>query len=180
MIQQLMRTRRLLAGAVVSTVLLGACSGGASPTPLAATQPPAATIAPASPSAEASAAAASAPASAPAGASAAEVDVATTGTLAPYLTGANGKTLYVYAKDTSSTSTCTGGCASAWPPLTVAAGASATAGTGVTGTLATSARADGSMQVTYNGKPLYYFASDSKAGDTGGNGVAGVWSVAKP
>jgi predicted lipoprotein with Yx(FWY)xxD motif len=51
---------------------------------------------------------------------------------------------------------------------------------GATGTFATFARPDGTMQVSYNGKPLYYFAKDTKAGDTNGQGVGGKWFIAAP
>ena len=50
----------------------------------------------------------------------------------------------------------------------------------MTGTLTTFARPDGKMQVAYNGVPLYYFAADTKAGDTTGQGKAGKWFVASP
>ena len=70
-------------------------------------------------------------------------------------------------------------CAATWPPFVVASGAP-TAGTGVTGALTTFARADGAMQVAINGLPLYYYAADTKAGDTTGQGVGGKWFVASP
>lgn len=50
----------------------------------------------------------------------------------------------------------------------------------MTGALATITRADGTTQVTYDGHPLYYYAADVQAGDTNGEGVGGVWHVAKP
>ena len=50
----------------------------------------------------------------------------------------------------------------------------------MTGTLATFARKDGTLQVTVNGRPLYYYAGDAKAGDTTGQGVGGKWFVATP
>jgi predicted lipoprotein with Yx(FWY)xxD motif len=102
-----------------------------------------------------------------------------TTSLGPVLTGPNGLTLYTRTGDTATSSTCTGSCATNWPPLTVAAGATATAGTGVTGTLATLTRADGTIQVTYNGLPLYGWKNDAKPGDVTGQGVGG-FSVAKP
>ena len=82
------------------------------------------------------------------------INLATT-SLGPVLIGPNGPTLYTHSGDTATSSSCTGGCATAWPPLSVAAGAKATGGTGVTGTLGTLTRADGNSQVTYNGLPLY-------------------------
>lgn len=106
------------------------------------------------------------------------VNMATT-TLGPVLTAANGLTLYVHAGDTATSSTCTGGCATAWPPLAVAAGGSATAGAGVTGTLGTLTRADGTTQVTYKGLPVYGWKNDTKPGDVTGQNVNG-FTVAKP
>ena len=104
------------------------------------------------------------------------IGTATT-SLGTVLAGPNGKTLYIHAGDSATASTCSGGCATAWPPLTVAAGQRASAGSGVTGQLATFTRADGSSQVTYNGLPLYYWQGDTKPGDVTGQGVAG-FSVA--
>jgi predicted lipoprotein with Yx(FWY)xxD motif len=88
----------------------------------------------------------------------------------------------VFAKDTTpNKSNCTSDqCVQNWPAFTLDPGETAVAGDGVTGTIATFARADGSMQVSYNGAPPYYFAGDSAAGDTNGDGVGGVWSLAKP
>jgi predicted lipoprotein with Yx(FWY)xxD motif len=108
------------------------------------------------------------------------VATATSPTLGVYLTGASGMTLYILTKDAPNQSTCTGSCATNWPPLTVAAGGSAQAGTGATGTFGTITRADGSVQVVHNGMPLYYFKGDTKAGDTNGQGTGGVWFIATP
>ena len=93
------------------------------------------------------------------------------------LAGPNGMTLYVFANDTDGTSTCTGGCADAWPPL-LGDGADVVAGDGVSGSFATTTRDDGDQQVTHNGQPLYYYADDAAAGDAKGDGVGGVWSIA--
>ena len=105
---------------------------------------------------------------------------AASGAVGPYLTGPNGMTLYTLKTDSAGTSTCSGTCAQNWPPLTVASGAAFQPGSGVTGTLASFARSDGSQQVTYNGAPLYYFGGDKAAGDTNGQGVGGKWYVAAP
>jgi predicted lipoprotein with Yx(FWY)xxD motif len=88
--------------------------------------------------------------------------------------------VYTFTKDTkdSGTSACTGGCITKWPALTVAAGATPSGGTGVSGTLATITRDDGTLQVTYNGLPLYFFANDAKAGDA--NGIYENWEAVKP
>ena len=99
------------------------------------------------------------------------VDAATLPTFGMVLTGPNGMTLYTHAGDSATSSTCTGGCATAWPPLT--ATGQPTAGTGVTGKLGTLTRPDGTIQVTYAGLPLYYWQGDAKAGDVTGNGVNG-------
>ena len=96
-----------------------------------------------------------------------------TTSLGMILTGPTGNTLYIHAGDSATKSTCTGGCATAWPPLTVSAGGKASAGSGVTGQLGTLTRDDGSTQVTYAGMPLYYWQADAKAGDTTGQNVNG-------
>ncbi len=132
-------------------------------------------------SASATQAPAAAPSSGVAGASgqpaAASVGTATAAGLGPFLTGAGGRTLYILTKDSPGTSTCSGGCASAWPPFTVS-GTVPSAGSGVTGKLATLTRSDGGIQVTYDGMPLYYFSGDNAAGQTNGQGLQGIWYVA--
>jgi predicted lipoprotein with Yx(FWY)xxD motif len=85
--------------------------------------------------------------------------------------GGSGFTLYQFASDTagSGKSACTGSCATKWPPLTVAAGTTPSAGAGASGTLGTIKRDDGTTQVTYNGSPVYHYSGDSASGDTNGN-----------
>ena len=112
-----------------------------------------------------------------AGSGASSVSTAS-GALGTYLTGADGRTLYVFTKDSPNASTCSGTCAQTWPAFTVGNGQVPQPGSGVTGMLATFARADGTTQVTVNGMPLYYYSGDSKAGDTNGQGKLGVWFVA--
>ncbi len=93
---------------------------------------------------------------------------------ATVLTNAKGFTLYWFAPDTPTTSKCNGSCATFWPPVK----GPATAGTGVTGKLATIKRSDGSLQATYNGHPLYTYSGDSAPGQAKGNGLnasGGVW-----
>jgi len=106
----------------------------------------------------------------------------TSATLGTYLIGPKGLALYTHAGDSPSSSTCTGSCAVAWPPLLVPAGAQASGDTGVTGAFGTLTRADGTIQVTYLGNPLYYWKGDTKAGDTTGEDVNGflVAGVAGP
>jgi predicted lipoprotein with Yx(FWY)xxD motif len=105
------------------------------------------------------------------------VAVATTG-LGAVLVDAKGRTLYAFTKDKGSQSVCTGQCAATWPALAVQA--APTAGTGVQASLlSTSRQANGATQVTYGGKPLYYFAGDAKPGDTKGQGLNSVWFVVR-
>ena len=93
------------------------------------------------------------------------------------LAGAGGKTLYTLSTDTSDTSTCTGNCATTWPPL-LGDGSQVTPGDGVSGSFGTITRPGGEKQVTHDGKPLYYYSGDQTAGDSSGDGVGGVWSIA--
>ena len=153
---------RLASLIAAAALLVAACSGAA------------ATAAPTSgPAADASSAAGSG--------AAYEVKVAQDSKLGAHLAGQDGKSLYLLTADSASTSTCTGGCATAWPPLELNPGESVKAGDGVTGALTTTKRSDdGKMQVTYNGIPLYYFAKDAKAGDINGQGIKGVWFLVAP
>ncbi len=113
-------------------------------------------------------------------ASDATIQVTKDAKLGDILTDSKGMTLYQFAKDQANVSNCNGGCATAWPPLAVAAGQTPTAGDGISGKLDVITRQDGSRQVTYTGLPLYAFSGDSKPGDTNGQGVAGVWSIVHP
>ena len=102
--------------------------------------------------------------------------------LGQILVDGNGKTLYLFEADTSSQSTCSGACAQAWPPLTTNGGPKA-AGSASQPLLGTTARSDGTTQVTYSGHPLYYFVNDTKPGDTTGEGSTAFgagWDVLSP
>ncbi len=92
------------------------------------------------------------------------------------LVTSKGLTLYTLSAETHGRFICTGSCTSTWPPLTLKAGAKPT-GVAHLGTIK---RADGRRQVTYNGRPLYRFASDTKKGDAGGEGFVdvGTWHAA--
>ena len=95
-------------------------------------------------------------------------------TLISIMTDGKGRALYLFTKDERNKSNCVDACAQNWPPLTVKG--EAKAGAGAMSTLiGTTARADGSTQVTYNGWPLYYFAKDEKPGDVKGQNVGAVW-----
>ena len=87
------------------------------------------------------------------------------------LVSANGHTLYLFRHDHGPKSTCYGACATNWPPL-LTTSANVTGGSGVKGAmLGTTRRADGKLQVTYHGHPLYRFFLDKKAGQTKGQGL---------
>lgn len=108
------------------------------------------------------------------------VMVAEDATLGQILVDSRGFTLYTFTNDTANSgeSACVDACVNAWPPLTVegegAYDAAIAAGFG------TITRPEGTTQVTYNGMPLYFFASDAAPGDTTGHEVGGVWFVATP
>lgn len=90
------------------------------------------------------------------------------------LTNTGGYTLYWFAPDTPNTSVCNGTCAAYWPPTI----GSQAAGSGVTGTLGTIKRSDGSIEATYNGHPLYTYVGDSAPGQNTGNNInlnGGLW-----
>jgi predicted lipoprotein with Yx(FWY)xxD motif len=151
-----MLAARRFAGLLVgSLVLVAACSSGGAAT----TAPP------------------SAPPPSAAG-STLTIGMATT-SLGAVLVGPDGLTLYTHAGDTATSSSCTGACATAWPPLTVTAGQTAALASGITGTLGTLTRADGTVQVTYDGLPLYGWQNDKAPGDVTGQNVNG-FTVATP
>lgn len=105
--------------------------------------------------------------------SAAPAKVTGTGAAA-VLVDAKGMTLYVNDKDTPGKSTCNGGCAANWPPL------AATAADKANGTWTIATRDDGSLQWAYNGKPVYGWKNDKAPGEATGDGVGGIWHVARP
>ena len=88
-------------------------------------------------------------------------------------TDARGMTLYTFDKDTAGKSSCDGDCAIKWPPFKAEAGAKAE------GEWTVVKRTDGSMMWAYDGKPLYTYQGDMKAGDMTGDGVGGNWHIAK-
>ncbi|MER8503441.1 MULTISPECIES: hypothetical protein [unclassified Mesorhizobium] len=88
-------------------------------------------------------------------------------------TDASGMTLYTYDKDEAGKSNCYDKCAANWPPLKADANAKAE------GEWTIVDRTDGTRMWAYEGKPLYTFIKDKKAGDVTGEGVGGVWHIAK-
>src|SRR5437870_2845758 len=137
-----------VAGLALAPFAVAACGGGAS----ASTTPPKASTPPTS------------------------VGTASTA-LGTILVDSQGRTLYLFTHDSGSTSTCSGACATAWPPLL--ANGTPTAAAGATASLlGTTKRADGTTQVTYHGHPLYRFVKDVNPGQTNGQGVVafgGSW-----
>jgi len=141
-----------IAGLAAAVLAIAACGSSAS----SSSSPPAAA------------------ASSPAAGSSATTLKSTTINGTQVLTNSAGFTLYWFVPDTSTTSKCTGSCAAFWPPVK----GPATAGSGVTGTLGTITRPDGSTQAAYDGHPLYTYAGDSAPGQAKGNGLnvsGGVW-----
>ena len=109
----------------------------------------------------------------------ASIEVSSQGSAGPHLVDADGMTLYLFTKDERNISNCSGGCAEAWPPLLTID--STSAGDGLDSErLSTFEREDGSQHVTYNGKPLYYFATDADSGDTLGQDRGDVWYLVSP
>lgn len=97
--------------------------------------------------------------------------------LGEILVDGEGNTLYLFTPDQQGESTCYDQCESAWPPLV----GEVTAGDGADPALVGSTiRTDGTVQVTYNDWPLYYFAGDEAPGDTNGQGLNDVWFVVAP
>lgn len=198
-------TRRAVLAATVSSIALAGCAGGGpgggsdvttTPTPTATatesppeTSPPTATPTdtssptdtpspPATPT-DTPTPTASQPTATPT-AQPATVQVRSHPELGDILVDSAGMTLYMFDSDTQGeeASTCSGGCADAWPPLTVDGEPSA--GPDVTADLTTFERSDGSTQVAANGWPLYYYAGDGEVGDAAGQGADDVWWVLDP
>ncbi|MCF6302587.1 MAG: hypothetical protein L3J13_05225 [Devosiaceae bacterium] len=82
--------------------------------------------------------------------------------------------LYFYGKDGQGVSNCYGECATNWPPALLDANAQ------LGENYSLFERTDGMMQIAYKGRPLYRFSGDQGVGDVNGDGVGGVWELAKP
>lgn len=149
--------------------LLSGCGGGATTTTPTSAAP--ATSAPA----ETSAPATSAPASM--AAAALSVGQSKAGQI---VVADQGLSVYFFTKNTkdSGNSACTGACLTSWPPVTSTTATPTV--NGVTGKIGTIPTADGKMQVTINGMPIYYYSKDQTAGDITGQGVGGVWYLVSP
>ena len=98
------------------------------------------------------------------------------------LVNSQGRTLYLFGRDSRGKSACSGKCASFWPPL-IAAGKPRAAAGARASLLGTTRRADGRLQVTYNHHPLYTFVKDTKRGQTKGEGLSAFgahWYAVSP
>jgi predicted lipoprotein with Yx(FWY)xxD motif len=93
------------------------------------------------------------------------------GKIGTFLVDGHGRTLYLFQKDKTKRSRCSGACATDWPPL-LTSGKAKASGSVRKALLGTTKRSDGKTQVTYKGHPLYTYAGDQKAGDTNGQGVS--------
>ena len=153
--------RKIWAAAGLAALALAVSACGSSSSSSSATSTPAA-------------GASSPAASAPASSASANMVLSTTINGTQVLTNSKGFTLYWFVPDTSTKSNCNGSCATYWPPVK----GPVTAGSGVTGTLGTITRSDGSTQATYDGHPLYTYVGDTAPGQAKGNGLnlsGGVW-----
>jgi predicted lipoprotein with Yx(FWY)xxD motif len=109
----------------------------------------------------------------------AELSVATDSALGEFLVGNGGMTLYMFTRDEPNMVNCAGDCLVQWPPLITQG--EPVLGEGVDPALVgTAEMEDGSLIVTYNEMPLYYWFADTQPGDTTGQGVGDVWFVVSP
>jgi predicted lipoprotein with Yx(FWY)xxD motif len=88
----------------------------------------------------------------------------------------SGMVLYTYKNDAKQASNCYDQCAVKWPPVYV--DGEIRSSSSIKADIATSVRNDGRMQATYKGLPLYYYSGDQNPGDTNGDGLEGLWSLA--
>jgi predicted lipoprotein with Yx(FWY)xxD motif len=157
------------AAVAVAGLTVAACGGGSTyHAPASSSSPP--TTAPAAPAASASSASSAQPTT--------SVTIAARSSrLGQIVVDAAGNTLYAFDKDTagSGSSACYAACAAVWPAATL--NGQPSAGPGLTGTLATLTRTDGTKQISLNGHPLYHYAGDGAPGDTNGDGFGGIWHV---
>ncbi|WP_338177051.1 hypothetical protein [Candidatus Dormiibacter inghamiae] len=99
------------------------------------------------------------------------------GNLGEVLTDGQGRTLYHFLPEKDRKVSCTGSCATIWPPLLVPGSTGPTQASGLPGAVGVVTRPDGRTQVTYNEWPLYTFSGDKRPGDVAGQGIAGSWFV---
>ncbi len=148
----------------IMIVALAACAPAPTPTPV---PPPPPTSVP--------------PTAAPTAAPAKPValKVVQNAALGKFIADGDGRTLYMLARDSKNTATCYDDCAKRWPPYVIQGKTDAMEGINAT-LVATTQRKEGTTQITYNGWPLYYWAADTKPGDTFGQGIGNTWWVVTP
>lgn len=151
-----MQSKLTLTGAIAALTLLAGCGGSTGGSTAGTTPTPAAT--------------------------GATIAAASNTKLGQILVDGTGKTVYLFVADKGTTSACYTSCATIWPPVLTTGAPQA--GTGAQASLlGTTARTDGTTEVTYAGHPLYYFIQDKAAGDAKGqaiNGFGGLWWVMSP
>jgi predicted lipoprotein with Yx(FWY)xxD motif len=165
-----MRTRAIFMGAllaVVAAVVIAGCGGGSSSSS-SSTSPEAS-------GGENASATTSSEASSGGGGSS-TIAGAEVGGFGSVLVDSKGMTVYLFTPDKGTTSTCYGGCETEWPPV-VAEGKPSAGEGAMSSALGTTKRKDGTMQVTYEGHPVYLFAGDKAPGEANGQGDDGVWWV---
>jgi predicted lipoprotein with Yx(FWY)xxD motif len=167
------RSSLLLPSIVVIAAIAAACSSGGGATTAPSVAAPTTAASAAAPSESAAASEAASPATG--GVSIALAD----STLGKIVVDGAGKTLYMFTPDEDAAApTCTADCATNWPALKADDAAAVAAGTGLDASkISVIARTDGGSQVKYGEYPLYYFAADTAAGQTNGQGKAGKWYV---
>ena len=156
-----MRKTTLMTTIAAAGIALAACSTSSPSTT------PVATVAAPAPSTPASSVA-------PAGSNV--VVKATTTSLGAILVDSGGRTLYGFTNDTEARSTCSGTCATAWPPVIVKQDWTVAPGLD-SGVFSTVKRDDGTEQLMAGKWPLYTFSGDASAGDLNGQGSGNVWFV---
>jgi predicted lipoprotein with Yx(FWY)xxD motif len=173
-----MRRALALSSALIVGVALAACGSSSSSTSSgssAAQQPAAASASSSTTTAASSASSSTAAAAAPVLISTKHSKLGTILAVGP-----EHLTVYLFEADKRAGSTCTGACASAWPPVL---GQPKATGSAVAADLGTITRSDGSKQVTYKGHPLYRFVKDKDDGDAYGEGLNAFgagWYVLTP
>lgn len=95
-----------------------------------------------------------------------------------YFANSYGRTLYYYERDATGTSRCYDFCSAHWPPLVVSPDDHIDPS--LPGNFGTLYRADGNIQMTYNGKPVHIYGEDEKEGDMKGEGAEKFWHILRP
>lgn len=173
-----MRTRAIFMGAllaVLGAVVIAGCGGGSSSSNSSSSEP-STTESESASATTGSESSESAESNSGAESGSTTIASAEVGGVGTVLVDSEGMTVYLYTPDKGTESTCYGGCEAAWPP--VVAEGKPTAGEGATSSaLGTTKRKDGTMQVTYEGHPVYTFSGDSSPGEANGQEDDGVWFV---